>query len=68
MNLDAAYLSFVQHVDGRRTIREIAARVADSGSSRREGSADADGEEIARRLFQTLWRLDVIAVALDRVR
>jgi hypothetical protein len=40
--------------------------VADSGSSRREGSAD--GEEIARRLFQTLWRLDVIAVALDRVR
>jgi hypothetical protein len=66
MNLGPAHLSFVQHVDGRRTIREIAARVAGSESLPRAESADR--EETARQLFQALWRLDVVAIALDRTR
>jgi hypothetical protein len=66
MNLGPAHLSFVQHVDGRRTIREIAARVA--GSESRTRAENADGEETARRLFQALWRLDVVAIALDRAQ
>jgi SAM-dependent methyltransferase len=63
MNLNAAQLPFVQHVDGRRTIREIAERVAQSGSSPRASAADL--EEFGRRLFQSLWRLDFLAMGLN---
>ncbi len=35
MSLNAAQLPFVQHIDGRRTIREIAERVAQSGDAAR---------------------------------
>ena len=63
MNLNAARLPFVQHVDGRRTIREIAARVAQSGNSQRAGAADL--ENFGRKLFQSLWRLDFLAMALN---
>jgi SAM-dependent methyltransferase len=62
MNLNAAQLPFVQHVDGRRTIREIASSVAQSGSRR----ADlAELEKFARKLFQSLWRLDFLAMGLN---
>ena len=61
MNLNAAQLPFVQHVDGRRTIREIAASVAQSGSRRADV---ADLEKFGRKLFQSLWRLDFLAMGL----
>jgi SAM-dependent methyltransferase len=63
MNLNAAQLPFVQHVDGRRTIREIAASVAQNGGSPRAAAADL--EKFGRKLFQALWRLDFLAMALN---
>jgi hypothetical protein len=63
MGLSNAQLPFVQLVDGRRTIREIAAKVAQSGQLPRAGAADY--ENVARKLFQSLWRLDFVAMALN---
>ena len=60
--LNSAQLPFVQQVDGQRTIREIAASVHAEASSR--GSV-ADMEKFARKLFQALWRLDFLAVAVN---
>jgi hypothetical protein len=60
-NLNAAQLPFVRAIDGRRTIREIAADVAQSGA--RRGDA-AEVEDFARKLFQSLWRLDFLAMGL----
>jgi SAM-dependent methyltransferase len=61
VRLNSAQLPFAQQVDGQRTIREIAASVLQEASSR--GSV-ADVEKFARNLFQALWRLDFLAVAL----
>ena len=63
MSLNATQLPFVQHVDGRRTIREIAAGVAQSGQSQRVSLADL--ENFGRQLFQSLWRLDFVAMGLN---
>jgi hypothetical protein len=60
--LNAAQLPFVQHVDGRRTIREIAERVARRGEPRRANAADL--EKFGRNLFQALWRLDFFSMAI----
>jgi SAM-dependent methyltransferase len=60
-SLNAAQLPFVQLVDGSRTIREIAAAVHRETASR--GSV-TDVEKFARKLFQSLWRLDFLAMAL----
>lgn len=62
MTLDATQLPFVQYVDGRRTIREIAACVAQSGGSH---ASTAKLEKFARKLFESLWRLDFLAIALN---
>jgi len=62
MNLSAAQLPFVQHVDGRRTIREIAARVAQGGNGNSQRAGAADLENFGRKLFQSLWRLDFLAM------
>ncbi len=62
LGLNATQLPFIQHVDGRRTIREIAAEVA-RAQSRRAGQVDV--EEFGRRLFRSLWRLDFVAMGLD---
>jgi SAM-dependent methyltransferase len=59
--LNSAQLPFVQQVDGQRTIREIAASLHRESSS--QGSR-ADVEKFARRLFQALWRLDILSMAL----
>ena len=64
LRLSPAQLSFVQLVDGHRSIREIAASVAQRGDCELPGGTDA-AEEFARRLFQALWRLDFLAVALN---
>jgi hypothetical protein len=61
--LNAAQLPFVQHVDGRRTIRGIAECVARQGEPRRANAADL--EKFGRNLFQALWRLDFLAMALE---
>jgi SAM-dependent methyltransferase len=62
MALNAAQFPFVQQIDGRRTIREIAEVVAQSGRSRRGDVADV--AKFGRKLFQALWRLDFLAMGL----
>lgn len=63
MSLNPAQLPFVQALDSTRTIREIAAHVGSSGTSARASAADL--EKFARRLFQSLWRLDFVAMHLN---
>lgn len=63
MTLNPAQLPFVHNVDGRRTIRQIAACVAQGGGSSETGAAHL--EEFSRKLFQSLWRLDFVAMALN---
>jgi SAM-dependent methyltransferase len=63
MPLNAAQLPFLEFTDGRRTIREIAAYVAKSGVSPRATVTDL--EEFGRKLFQSLWRMDFVAMALN---
>jgi len=60
MALDPTQLSFVVQIDGKRTIREIAARVASEGVL----NSAVKREKYARQLFRELWRLDFIAMAL----
>jgi SAM-dependent methyltransferase len=63
VRLSPDQLAFMRGVDGHRTIREIAADLA-----RREppnGASAADLESFGRSLFQSLWRLDLVAVALN---
>jgi len=62
VSLNAVQLSFVRQVDGRRTIREIAESVAQSGNSPRASVAEV--ERFGRKLFQALWRLDFLAMRL----
>jgi hypothetical protein len=63
MALSPAQLPFVQNIDGRRTIRQIAERVAQDSET--SPAATADLEHFARKLFQSLWRLDFLAIALS---
>jgi hypothetical protein len=62
-SLNSAQLPLVQQVDGQRTIRDIAASVHNEASSR---GSQADVEKFARTLFQALWRLDFLSMALNR--
>jgi SAM-dependent methyltransferase len=66
IGLNAAQLPFVQQIDGSRTIREIAARVAQAAEGQRGKTADF--EKFGRKLFQALWRLDFVAMALSPSR
>jgi SAM-dependent methyltransferase len=61
-SLNPAQLAFVQNIDGRRTIRQIAACLAQSGASP-PGVGVADLAKYGRHLFQALWRLDFLAMA-----
>ncbi|NDJ91721.1 class I SAM-dependent methyltransferase [Mycolicibacter kumamotonensis] len=63
MPLNPAQLPFVQSIDGRRSIREIAANLAQAGGPTRASAADL--EKFGRRLFQSLWRLDFVAMDLS---
>lgn len=60
LKLEPAQLAFVRHVDGRRTIREIVECVAQSA-----GESRAELEDYGRKLFQSLWRFDFLAMALN---
>lgn len=59
LTLTAAQLPFVRRVDGRRTIREIVDAVAQGG--REDGTRV---REFGHQLFQSLWHLDFLAMAL----
>ncbi|BBX73290.1 SAM-dependent methyltransferase [Mycobacterium shinjukuense] len=59
-------LRFLRQVDGRRTIGEIVERVRQSGDS--PAASTAELEEFGRMLFQSLWRLDFVAMALNATR
>ena len=61
ISLNPAQLPFVQRIDGRRTIREITELVAQGGSQRIDVAVL---EPFARKLFQSLWRLDFLAMGL----
>lgn len=63
VSLNSAQLPFVQYIDGRRSIRDIAECVAQRGESPRASLADL--EKFGRKLFQALWRLDFLAMALN---
>jgi hypothetical protein len=63
VRLNSAQLPFMQHVDGHRTSRDC--RVRGAKWSLAAGSL-ADVEKFARRLFQARWRLDFLAMALNR--
>ena len=65
IQLDPTHLAFAQHVDGERSIRDIARRVAQSCVL---AAADqAELEYIGLELFEGLWRADFIAVDLSAV-
>jgi SAM-dependent methyltransferase len=61
--LNSDQLPFAQRVDGQHTIQDIAASVHSQTKSL--GSV-ADVDKLARKLFQALWRLDFLAMALNR--
>lgn len=63
LNLSPTHLAFAQHVDGDRTIAEIAEQVALGGLV---GGDQAELESIGLELFEGLWRTDFIAVDLSR--
>lgn len=63
MRLNPSQLPFVQHVDGRRTIREIADCVVQQNQAPPDHAADY--QKFGRRLFESLWRLDFVAMALN---
>lgn len=70
MRLDRAWLPFAQRIDGRSTMRQIAARVGQAQGVSSGCGAD-EFEALGRRVFQSLWRLDFVAMALrpaDRER
>ncbi|HEU0189693.1 MAG TPA: class I SAM-dependent methyltransferase [Mycobacterium sp.] len=66
MSLNQAQLPFVQAIDGRKSIRQIAESVGQSGGSSRASGSDL--ENFARKLFQSLWRLDFVSMALNTDR
>ncbi|BDE16744.1 MULTISPECIES: class I SAM-dependent methyltransferase [Mycobacterium] len=65
MTLNAAELPYVQHINGQRTIREIAAAV---GRNETDSFKLGLYENFGRGLFQSLWRLDFIEMSLEAVR
>ena len=62
MPLNPAQLPFVQGIDGRRSIRDIAAALAQAGGPSRASATDL--EKFGRKFFQGLWRLDFVAMDL----
>ncbi|MEE6176900.1 class I SAM-dependent methyltransferase [Mycobacterium sp. 050134] len=60
--MSPAQLPFLRNVDGKRSIREIVDRVADAAAVAPENRAGLF--EFGRQLFQSLWRLDFVAMAV----
>ena len=62
IGLNDGQLIFLQYVDGRRTIREIAACVAQSDAVDEGDTVDL--QQFACELVHSLWRLDFLAMGL----
>lgn len=62
LKLTPAQLPFVQQVDGRRTICEIVEHVAQQGGVDPENVGLV--RDFGRKLFESLWRLDFLTMAL----
>ena len=62
-SLSPVTLPFVQQLDGRRTIREIAAVTPLVGAGSGE-AGPAERERFARKIFEALWKLDVVTMRL----
>ena len=63
--LDAVQGTLAGQVDGRRTIREIITAASQRGALP-QGS-QADHEQFVKTFFQSLWRLDFVAMGLKAV-
>ncbi len=63
LQLDPTHLALAQNIDGERSIREIAARVTQSGVL--SGAEQTELEYMALELFEGLWRTDFIAIDLS---
>ena len=63
LRLDPTHLAFAQHVDGERSIRQIADRVAQAGLLGRTEATDL--QAMGLELFEGLWRADFIGVDLS---
>jgi SAM-dependent methyltransferase len=61
--LNRAQAAFLRAVDGQHTISQISARLMKAGTL---GGLD-NIEQFARDLFRSLWRLGLVAFALERV-
>ncbi|WP_422745238.1 class I SAM-dependent methyltransferase [Mycobacterium sp. WMMD1722] len=61
VNLNPTQAEIARQIDGERTIRQIAA-AAVSGSAVHQ--AEKKAEKTARKLFEALWRLDIVAMGL----
>ena len=61
--LSPEQMSFARYIDVRRTIREIAECVAQDDDPPQTGAGELG--KLARKLFQSLWRLDLVAMALN---
>lgn len=59
--LNPARLPLVQHVGGRRTIRETIELVARAGKVEHRTLL----RDFANQLFRALWRLDLLSMALN---
>lgn len=59
VNASAAEAALAAQIDGRRTIREIAAA---AGGDVFTGQSPADREASAKAILQSLWRLDFLAM------
>lgn len=66
IDLDPLTLAFAGRIDGRNSIGEIIAAVSQDRISPTVGNDELS--EIGRRLFQSLWQMDVIAIALEPSR
>jgi SAM-dependent methyltransferase len=62
VELNTTQLALAQQVDGRRTIDEIAYRVAQSGVLSPDEAAEVDAT--ARTFFKNVWQTDFVAITL----
>ena len=63
LGLDAAQLSFVELVNGQRTIDDIISITAENGSFPREPRERLT--HMSREVFQSLWQFDFLEMGLD---
>ena len=62
MELGPEQLAFARHIDGHRTIREIAECAAQESDAPETDAGELG--KLGRQLLQSLWLLDLVAMAL----